>query len=219
MEISNERAGKKRGKPKGSRKSSVATMLVRQGKALDLRAAGNGYDAIGEKLGVSGKTAYYDVQAAAAKYDGEIRKNATRYIEIEMRGLEHQRLRLNKAMDRAGTDPQKLAAVSNALTRIQERMSKLLGWDAAQRVEVSGPDGEPVRVVTYDGTPTDELLARVEQLRQALVNGSGNALGLSRNDDPGPAKGLLPAGDPEAAYAALVAKRVGNGSGQNGGDS
>ena len=219
MATGNGLRGKKLDRPKLGRRTVAATVLVRQGKALDLRATGEGYDAIGKKLGVSGKTAYYDVQAAAAKYDGEIRKNATRYIEIEMRGLEHQRLLLNKAMAKAGTDPQKLAAVSNALTRIQERMSKLLGWDAAQRVEVSGPDGEPVRVVTYDGTPTEDLLARVEQLRQALVNGPGDVPGLARNDDPGSARGLLPA-DAESAYAAVLAKRVGgNGSGQNGGGS
>ena len=204
-----ERGRPETGLPSAKATAKAAAILERRMKAFDLKAAGANYEQIGKQLGVSNKTAFYDVQHAAAAHDEHMRQTAVRWVEIEMRGLERTRLKLNSAIDRA-RKPQEISALANALARQQERVSKLLGLDAAQRVEVSGPNGEPVRVVTYDGTPTEELLARVDQLREALIN----APGPSRNDDREPPKGLLPAEDEESRYAALVAKRVGgNGNG------
>lgn len=110
----------------------------RERRAIELRRAGQTYDAIAVELGCTRGAAFKVVQrvlvrlAAEAREDGE----AVRAIELDRLDALHA-IVWEKA---AAGD---LAAVDRAL-RIAERRAKLLGLDAPVRRELTGRDGVPL---------------------------------------------------------------------------
>lgn len=121
------------------KKGTNAQAVVRQQAALEYRLGGFSYRDIGAQLGVSGKTAYYDVQNSIAEIEAVKSERAEELIVIEQLKLDRMEALLNKA---ANTGDVKAIL---AKVRIQERRAKLLGLDAAIQVkqEVSGSDGKP----------------------------------------------------------------------------
>ncbi len=121
------------------KKGTNAQAVIRQQAALEYRLGGFSYRDIGAQLGVSGKTAYYDVQNSIAEIEAVKSERAEQLIVIEQLKLDRMEALLNKS---ANTGDVKAIL---AKVRIQERRAKLLGLDAAIQVkqEVSGSDGKP----------------------------------------------------------------------------
>ena len=105
---------------------------IRREKALELRAKGMSIRAIAGKLGVSKSQVHRDIvkelQAAAA----DRKKIAGHIIDLELAKLDELEQEAWKHI-RAG----KLSAIDRVL-RSMERRAKLLGLDAAEKIEHSG---------------------------------------------------------------------------------
>lgn len=102
-------------------------------KALELRKRGMNYTQIGEKLGCSRSTACRYVLSELENLADKCREEA-----VHVRDLELQRLdELYLIAYRAISDGNDLAGIDRCL-RIMERRAKLLGIDAAAKVDVQG---------------------------------------------------------------------------------
>ena len=105
-------------------------------QALDLRAAGASYRQIGEALSVSKPRAFRIVRAALDELVQHCEDTAERVRRLELYRLDKIRI----ALDSKKGDPR----VADTLIRISERVAKLHGLDAPQRIEASGPNGGPI---------------------------------------------------------------------------
>ncbi len=102
-------------------------------KALELRKRGLNYTQIGEKLGCNRSTACRYVLSELENLADKCREEA-----VHVRDLELQRLdELYLIAYRAISDGNDLAGIDRCL-RIMERRAKLLGIDAAAKVDVQG---------------------------------------------------------------------------------
>lgn len=118
--------------PRNRRSGEDAAATERAGKALDLRIAGGSYRQIAAQLGVSEKTAYYDVQSALGTLDAANGEKAERLRDLEARRLDLLQVALTPGV-RAGQPGAVIAAV-----RVMERRARLFGLDAATKVQLSG---------------------------------------------------------------------------------
>ncbi|MFA5137102.1 MAG: helix-turn-helix domain-containing protein [Patescibacteria group bacterium] len=102
-------------------------------KALELRKRGMNYTQIGEELGCNRSTACRYVLSELENLADKCREEA-----VHVRDLELQRLdELYLIAYRAISDGNDLAGIDRCL-RIMERRAKLLGIDAAAKVDVQG---------------------------------------------------------------------------------
>lgn len=114
--------------------------LADQRKALELRRMAWGYQAIADHLGIGLATAHRHVMDAL--------KEARAQISTEADTLKSEDLSRLDAM-LAGLWPRASKGEAVAVDRvlkIMERRAKLLGLDAPDRAEVSGPSGGPIPV-------------------------------------------------------------------------
>jgi hypothetical protein len=93
-------------------------------RAFELRKAGASYRQIGRKLGVSGKTAYEDVQRVLAELAEMRLASAADYVALELERLDAAQLALYQHLETG--DPQ----IVNAWVKVSESRRKLLGLDA-----------------------------------------------------------------------------------------
>jgi hypothetical protein len=107
-------------------------------KALNLRLSGATYKQIGIELGISEPAAFKLVTREIARQAQEVREDANQVKEMEMQRLDQLTLLNAKNF----TDPAKQGPAIDRALRIMERRCKLLGIDAAQKVEVSDADVE-----------------------------------------------------------------------------
>ena len=114
---------------------------LRRQKALDLRCSGAGYRQIGQQLSVSHVQAYRDVHDALAEVAVLQKRTAEKLRDLERSRLDQMQLALWPAVQ-AGD----VLAV-RAVVAIMDRRAKLLGLDAPEKRELSGPDGKPLRVL------------------------------------------------------------------------
>jgi len=123
-------------------------------QALELRAAGASFLQIGKALSVSKPRAFRIVRKALDELVQHCQETAERVRQMELYRLDRIRL----ALDPKKSDPR----VADTLIRISERVAKLHGLDAPQRIETSGPDGGPIQTEKqqpdYDRVSFDELL-------------------------------------------------------------
>jgi len=123
-------------------------------QALELRAAGASFRQIGEALSVSKPRAFRIVRKALDELVQHCQDTAERVRQLELYRMDRIRL----ALDPKKADPR----VADTLIRISERVAKLHGLDAPQRIEASGPEGGPIQ--TQEQNPdfsrltVDELL-------------------------------------------------------------
>ena len=121
-----------------------ARRLELQGKALELRRAGNGYEDIAEKLGIGKSSAHRMVVAAMAGARAQIEASVD-----ELRAEEITRLdgMLAKLWPKVTDDPD--VAVIDRIIKIGERRAKLLGLDAPVRTSIQGggDDAPPISTV------------------------------------------------------------------------
>lgn len=102
-------------------------------KALELRKRGMNYTQIGEKLGCARNTACRYVLSELENLADKCREEAVHVRDLELQRLDELYLVAWKAIAE-GSD---LGAIDRCL-RIMERRAKLLGLDAAEKVEHSG---------------------------------------------------------------------------------
>jgi len=102
-------------------------------KALTLRKKGFNYTEIGEELGCARQTACRYVLSELENLADKCREEAEHVRDLELQRLDDLYLIAWKAIAE-GSD---LVAIDRCL-RIMERRAKLLGLDAAQKVEHSG---------------------------------------------------------------------------------
>ena len=105
-------------------------------QALELRAAGASFRQIGEALSVSKPRAFRIVRKALDELVQRCQDTAERVRQLELYRLDRIRL----SLDPKKGDPR----VADTLIRISERVAKLHGLDAPQRIEASGPNGGPI---------------------------------------------------------------------------
>lgn len=101
--------------------------------ALELRASGASYAQIGKVLSVSKPRAFRIVRKALDELVEHCRETAERVRQLELHRLDRYRL----ALDSRRSDPRAV----DTLIRISERVAKLHGLDALQRIGTSGPEG------------------------------------------------------------------------------
>jgi predicted transcriptional regulator len=102
-------------------------------KALELRKRGMNYTQIGEKLGCARSTACRYVLSELENLADKCREEAVHVRDLELQRLDALYL-IAYAEVEDGND---LAGIDRCL-RIMERRAKLLGLDAAEKVEHSG---------------------------------------------------------------------------------
>jgi predicted transcriptional regulator len=101
-------------------------------KALELRKRGMNYTQIGEKLGCARSTACRYVLSELENLADKCREEAA-----QVRDLELQRLDALYLVAYAEVEGGNVPAIDRCL-RIMERRAKLLGLDAAEKVDVNG---------------------------------------------------------------------------------
>ena len=137
-------------------------------QALELRAAGASFRQIGEALSVSKPRAFRIVRKALDELVEHCHETAERVRQLELYRMDRIRL----ALDPKKSDPR----VADSLIRISERVAKLHGLDAPQRIEASGLDGGPIET---EAKPHYSKLTLEEKLQlEALLNKTGVACAL-----------------------------------------
>jgi len=102
-------------------------------KALELRKRGMNYTQIGEKLGCARNTACRYVLSELENLADKCREEAVHVRDLELQRLDDLYLIAYRAI----IDGYDLAGIDRCL-RIMERRAKLLGIDAAAKVDVQG---------------------------------------------------------------------------------
>ena len=123
-------------------------------QALELRAAGASFMQIGKALSVSKPRAFRIVRKALDELVEHCRETGERVRQLELYRMDRIRL----ALDPKKSDRQ----VADTLIRISERVARLHGLDAPQRIEASGPEGGPIQIQEqgpdFSRLTLDELL-------------------------------------------------------------
>lgn len=149
-------------------------------QALELRVAGASFRQIGEALSVSKPRAFRIVRKALDELVEHCTDTAERVRQLELHRLDRYRL----ALDSRKSDPRTV----DTLIRISERVAKLHGLDAPQRIEASGLNGGPIQ--TQEQQPDFGKFSRDELLIFA-------ALHAKAAGDPDWDKGIRYFGSPE----------------------
>jgi len=132
-----------------------AARLQKQAQAITLRIHGHNYRGVAKALGCSVSTAHRLISSAMAAERESISQAKADLVELEVRRCDAYLQALAKKVQ--GGD---IRAVEAAL-KVSKRRSELLGLDAPQKAELSGPDGgpvtlniQPVKAMNYD-SPID----------------------------------------------------------------
>lgn len=113
--------------------------------AADYAAAGRADDL---PLGWDERYAYKDLSRELERLRSDMETDLAAWRDIELDRLEVLHSRLWPIALGTEQVPPDLRAVES-LRRLMERRAHLLGLDAAQRHELSGPGGEPVQVIDF----------------------------------------------------------------------
>ena len=101
-------------------------------EALELRKRGMNYTQIGKKLGCNRSTACRYVLSELENLADKCREEAAQVRDLELQRLDALYLKAWEAVEEGD-----LPAIDRCL-RVQERRAKLLGLDAAEKIEHSG---------------------------------------------------------------------------------
>jgi hypothetical protein len=148
--------------PNGEHKASKQRIAAaeKQRQALELRKAGESYDAIAEKLGYSGRPGAY--KAVKTALEKTIQEPADELRRIELERLDTMLKSIWHFVE-AGNTKHVAAAL-----RIMERRASLLGLDAPKQVDVKVTIREEVaRMVAagmLDASEADAAIAEAEAI-------------------------------------------------------
>lgn len=138
---------------KGKRKRGKGILGVREAEtlqkmaaALDFRLQGHTFEEIGESLGVSTTRAYELVEIALKD---TLAEKAEKVRQMELRRLDLMTPQhLKSAIE---GDPKAVDAV----IKIMDRRSKLMGLDKPIKTELTGKDGEAIKVAQIEWSIID----------------------------------------------------------------
>lgn len=133
---------------------------VRREKALQLRIKGMSYRRIGDALGVSHVQAFNDVKTELGRIAKESQDAAEELRTLELERLDAMLVAIAPLISASDKRPANLGAIDRALN-IMARRAKLLGLDAAEKTEVSGPGGAPItqrQFIEYNKDQLKEIL-------------------------------------------------------------
>lgn len=130
-------------------------------QTIKLRREGYTIAEIAERLGTCEKTVFNRLKSAMDRVRAEIKIDAQMHRETELDKLERLESKLYRAAD-ATFDNEEICRLSAQIVRISESRRKLLGIDAPQRVEHSGPlftvkDASPLTGAWPDATTETEV--------------------------------------------------------------
>ncbi len=141
-------------------------------QTIKLRREGYTIAEIAERLGTCEKTVFNRLKSAMDRVREEIKIDAQMHREMELDKLERLESKLYRAAD-ATFDNEEVCKLSAQIVRISESRRKLLGLDAPQRIEHSGPlftvkDASPLTGAWPDATtePTTETEMHEDQIPQ-----------------------------------------------------
>lgn len=140
--------------------------LARRELAIELKAKGLSYSQIGKELGVSQKTAYYDVQKAADAHEKRVREKAENYIAVDLRTIDFVQRNMATIVQDAEQKASERSSAGNTVIKGLERRAKLLGYDAPDRIETTGVGGAPIQVENV--ISDEELERRLRAAQEAL---------------------------------------------------
>lgn len=151
----------------------MADVREKRAKALELRKQGATYAQIAEQMGLSTPmVAWRYVNDALADIPKE---NAIGLRNLEISKIDAREVLLNSKLAKANVG--ETVKIVTALTKLQERRSRLLGLDAPNRTEVTGRDGAPLAMTVNDLTElSNEQLERIvdDALRQSARSGGAD---------------------------------------------
>ena len=148
----------------GKKESAVERHI----KAFELRKQGYGYRDIGAALGVSGKTAFEDVQRVLTELSALRLAGAAEYVTMELEHLDMAQQALAAHIETG--DPQ----IINAWIKVSESRRKLLGLDAPTKIAATNPDGTApaayveLRMTVLSMLPMEQRLALADQLDRVI---------------------------------------------------
>ena len=111
--------------------------LDRQLEALKKRKAGQSFESIAKDLGYAKASGAYHAVMAALKKTLQEPADELRMLEVE---------RLDELL-KTHWENRRQPQVTDRILRIMERRAKLLGLDAPERTELTGKDGEAIKVI------------------------------------------------------------------------
>lgn len=158
-------------------------ILDRRGQVWDMRVSGMTVREIAAELSCGVATVQRDLDAVREELDTLNKCRAETERAIGASRLDKVARALLKAADSVGYDDDgnpdgaALATVANAIARIEERRSKLLGLDAASKTELTGAEGGPIQV-----DARDDLLRKLSSLA-ARDNTEGETSGTAGEPD------------------------------------
>ena len=136
-------------------------------RALELRLAGKSFDAIAAELGYANRSgAFHAVDGLLKARIAEATENADELRKLDLERLDAMALALWPKASK-GDGPS-----IDRLLRIQERRAKLLGLDAPAKQELTGKDGDAIRIEAKES-----LMGRIAGLveRAAEARDSGQS--------------------------------------------
>lgn len=156
---------RKKGHPAPKHNGEVALTeeeAERYRQVLYLKRQGWTFERIAEHVG------YANRSSAKAAYDAALRRWGSEAVD-DVRVTEGERLEdlwekiwtaLEKVADDPKNDPNHLATLTNSAIRVSGARRQLFGLDAPRQVEISGPEGGPLR--TDMGDILRERLRKLE---------------------------------------------------------
>lgn len=120
-------------------------VLDRRSDVWERRVRGETVREIAKELGIGVGTVHADLEAVRAELDENSRCRAEIERSVGAGRLDKVSRKLMATVDLVD-DPGELSTIANALARIEERRSKLLGLDAASKTELTGAEGGPLKV-------------------------------------------------------------------------
>ena len=124
-----------KGSNSGANAASSTRAAENRVKAFELRKLGMSYRAIGEELGVTLKTAYQYVRFVLDELAEQTRESAIEVRDMELERLDACIVTVQGVIASQHTKPDERLRAVNQLVKIGESRRKLLGLDAAQKVD------------------------------------------------------------------------------------
>jgi hypothetical protein len=143
-----------------------AAIVERRRRAWELRIAGLTHEQIAKALGVSTKTIQSHLKRALADYQAATAASVEQYRDQELARIDGIIAKLWPKREHP--------RVAEVILQASEKRSRLLGLNAPERREISGPGGRPIQTATtvFDASrlSTAQLEALDQMLAQATVD-------------------------------------------------
>lgn len=142
-------------------------IMLRQAEAVALRVRGKSYQQIADSLGISKGQAFADVKASLLASAAQRGKDIEDSRELELQRLDNAISRVTDILEKKlgfsieGESPEDLTEIlagenelvlkaADRLVKLSAERSKLLGLYSAEKKELTGKDGGPIKATIAD---------------------------------------------------------------------